>query len=156
MTRKDNTGSLHWSDEDLLNRLYGLEAEAARHPIESCAECAARWQALSERREAVLAAAPVSDDRLRAQRLAVFARIEAPRPMWLWRAMPASAFALLLAAGIALHGPNPQAPATEVAEAGVSDSQLFSEIAQITEQYAPAAADPLRELFAETASQEVK
>jgi hypothetical protein len=156
MTRKDTIASPHWSDDDLLMRLYGLEPDGARHPVDSCADCAARWRILAERREAVLAPPPVSDDRLRAQRLAVFARIEAGRPFWLWRTVPATALALLLAAGVALHGPNPPAPAPEVAVADISDSQLFSEVAQIAEQYAPAAAEPLSGLFSETASQEVK
>lgn len=149
--------SLHWSDEDLLNRLYGLEPAQAPHPLESCLHCESRWQALVARREAVLADPRVSDDRMRAQRAAVFTRLEKERRGWIWRAVPATAaVALLVAIGVSLHAPRPVSPPQEIADAGLSDAQLFSEIARIAEQEAPAAAEPLRALFSETVSTEVK
>lgn len=157
MTRNEVTNHSHWSDEDLVNRLYGLEPAQAPHPLESCGHCAARWQALMARREAVLADPLVCEDRMRTQRLAVFSRLESARRGWIWRVVPATAAAaLLLAIGVSLHAPRPVAPAQEIADAGLSDAQLFSEIAMIAEQEAPAAAEPLRALFSETMTTEVK
>jgi hypothetical protein len=156
MWKDEETANAHWSGEDLLDKLYGLEPRPAAHPLESCPECGARWQALLARRQAVLAVPAVPESRLRAQRAAVFARLETVRRGWIWRAVPATAVALVLAAGVSLHAPRPTPPAREMADAGLSDAQLFSEIALLSQQETPAAAEPLRALFSEAAEGEVK
>ena len=142
----------HWGDEDLIGRLYGLDPAAgldAAH-LDACPVCADRWQSLQLRRGRLLeaeAAAPAgSDERLRAQRVAVWKRLEQPRRGWLTRALPLAATALTITIGIALHQVQPPAPSSQLA--AISDEQLFSEIASVVSQETPVAADPIRALFA--------
>lgn len=149
----------HWGDEDLLARLYGLddqEGVAARH-LEWCPECRSRMNALEARRAQLRADVAVPDERLRAQRQAVFARIDSPQRNWMPRLVPAGATALLLVLGITLNRPAPSpAPAPETKMAAVltqSDRELLSDIATLVEGETPRAAAPIRGLFAQKASE---
>jgi hypothetical protein len=156
-----NNDNRHWTDNDLLDRLYGLDPAPGLTPahLDTCPGCGVRWQALENRRAAVVAPAPPSPDveqRLRAQRQTIFARIEHPRRALLWRAVPAGAAAFMLFAGIALHQPVPLTPRTEVAAVSVSDEQLFTEIASVVNRDTPRAADNIRGLFSESSSQEAQ
>ncbi|MBI5282717.1 MAG: hypothetical protein HY858_13615 [Candidatus Solibacter usitatus] len=151
----------HWNDDDLLDRVYGLDPAPGlclAH-LDACPDCSARWQALELRRSAVTASQPLTpaaEQRLRNQRVAVFNRVERPRLAWIWRAVPAGAAAFLFFIGIALHRPAPQPPATQVASVTLTDEQLFAEIASVVNQDAPRAADPIRGLFAENSSKEAQ
>jgi hypothetical protein len=153
--------SPHWRENDLLDRIYGLEPAAglsARH-LDECSGCAEAWTALVARRGVVLAdPGQVSDERLRAQRQEIWARIEQPRRTLIWRAMPAAATALLLFVGVALHQtPGPRSEQTEVASVQtVSDAQLFTEIASVVNQDSPRATDPIQELFSGDATMEAQ
>lgn len=148
----NTNNSPHWTESDLIDRLYGMavpEGLTARH-LDECPECAQSWAALAVRRGVVLAApGQISDERLRAQRQAIWARIEQPRPAMIWRVMPAAATALLLFLGIALHqAPAPRIePAEVTATQTVSDAQLFTEIASVVNRDSPGAVDPIRGLF---------
>ncbi len=151
MTNPNN--SPHWNEDDLLGRIYGLEPSGGRslRHFDNCPECAQAWAGLARRRGLLLnAPAPLSDDQLRAQRQAIWARIEQPRSAMLWRAMPAAAMALMLFAGVALHqNPAPNLETVELAAAQtVSDTQLFTELASVVNQESPRAADPIQGLFA--------
>ncbi len=143
----------HWTEEAMLDRLYGLDPRAgldASH-LDSCAECSARFSSLQARRSVVVDAhAPVSEDRLRAQRLAVFARIETARRPWVWRLVPAAATALVVMMGVALHQPAPVVEPKPVAVLAQSDRELLSEIATLMEEDEPRAAVPIRGLFADS------
>jgi len=148
----------HWTDEDLLVRLYGLDPPEGLETahLDSCQECNSRWLSLESRRRQVLTAPPVSEDRLRAQRQAVFARIEGPRRSApLWGLIPAAATALLLVAGVALNE-RPLAPEPRQAAISASDRELLREIASMVNEETPRAADPIRGLFAEDAGMEVQ
>ncbi|MBN9661898.1 MAG: hypothetical protein J0H49_27125 [Acidobacteria bacterium] len=151
----DNQNSPHWSESDLISRLYGLEPAENRSAghLAECGACAERWQALQLRRRSVVEMAPGTSDRLeerlRAQRQAVWARIEHPRQNLIWRMLPAAATALMIFAGVALHQTKPPAAPVQQASA-VSDAQFFNEIASVVNQETPRAADPLQGLFDST------
>ena len=147
----------HWGDEELLARLYGLDdppGVSARH-LERCPECRSRMNALEARQAQLRADVAVPDERLRAQRQAVFARIDSPQRSWMLRLVPAGATALLLALGITLKQPAP-APVPETKTAAVltqSDRELLSDIATLVEGDTPRAAAPIRGLFAQKGSE---
>lgn len=153
----DNHNSPHWSESDLISRLYGLEPAEGRSAahLTECRDCGERWQALQLRRRTVVDAAPTPseglEERLRAQRQAVWARIEHPRRNLIWRMLPATATALMIFAGVALHQTKPPAAPVQTA-AMVSDAQFFNEIASVVNQETPRAADPLQGLFDNTAA----
>ncbi len=149
-----NQKHAHWTDDELLDRLYVSGGEC------DCAECAARWRTLTERRAGLLEqsrAAELSDQRLREQRAAIWKRIETPRRPLVWRAVPAAATALVLLFGVALNQPAPRVntPVT-TATAQISDEQLMTEVASLLNQDTPRAADPMRALFSETSATEVR
>lgn len=151
----------HWSDEDLLARLYGMDAAPNLSPahFEECPDCAARWSRLSGARAGVLAAsssASCSDERLRAQRLAVWNRIEQPAHSRILRALPAAAACLVVVLAVALNGPAPQPAHPQIASTAVSDEQLFAEIATVVNADAPRAVEPIRGLFNESSNLEVQ
>mgnify|MGYP000881337666 FL=1 len=103
-----NASKNHWTDEDLLTRLYGLDARPHLAPahLDECAECAERWARVSSARAEVLAAASsaaCSEEELRAQRAAVWNRIERPGHVRLLRAVPALATCCVLLLAVALN-----------------------------------------------------
>lgn len=153
----DNHNSPHWSESDLISRLYGLEPAEGRSSahLTECGACGERWQALQLQRRSVVEAVPMPseglEERLRAQRQAVWARIEHPRRNLIWRMLPATATALMIFAGVALHQTKPPAAPVQTISA-VSDAQFFNEIASVVNQETPRAADPLQGLFDNTAA----
>lgn len=155
MGEQTREGARHWEDGDLLLKLYGLAPEggvAGEHLV-SCAECSRRWEALRlARTETLSEAGPVPENRLLAQRRAIWARIEHPRRSWFLKWAPAAATATMLAAGLfLLHPVRPvPAPAAHQAKASaapVSDAELFSDLAAMASTSAPRAAEPIRGLF---------
>jgi hypothetical protein len=130
----------HWCGDELLRRLYGLEDAAT-----GCAECAARLDALRARAAGLRVEPALSDEFLRAQRQAVFARIEARRDLpFGWRA-PVAATALLFVAAIALQKSEPVYYEPEIA--AMSDAQFFAEIADVVDQDEPRATGAIQGLF---------
>ncbi|GEM_PF-7023324 len=146
----------HWTDQDLLLRLYG--AGAGSHVSEAhfaeCPECAARRDALSSQRASLLSSelsSELLDHRLRAQRTALWERLERPARSRIWQAVPAAATVFLLVIGVALHQPSPQPQPQQLAAASaVTDEQLFNDIVSVVNQDAPRAADSMRGLFSES------
>jgi hypothetical protein len=154
------TRTKHWTDEDLLARLYGADPapQVDLSHFDDCPDCAARWTRLAGARGAVLAAAsaaPCRDETLRAQRLAVWERIERPARTRLLRAAPAAATCLVLLLAVALNHPTPQPVPTQIATA-VSDDQLFTDIASVVNADSPRAVEPLRGLFPESSHTEMQ
>lgn len=141
----------HWSEDRMLDRLYGLETppELTEIHLHECPECVPRWQALTERRAALLAqpAPPVSEQRLRHQRQTVFARIEQRRPHGVWALAPAAATALLIVFGVALQTPAPVPETPTAAVISQTDRELFTEIAALMEDDMPRATGAFRGLF---------
>lgn len=154
--------SAHWTDEELLSRLYGVgpeEAARAEH-LSVCAECSARWRRLEESRGRILESAQlavVDDARLRAQRDAVWRRLEESRRPWIWRIVPAGATAALVLVAVLLNTPAPRIEPADVASVHqISDEQLFNEIASMVNEEAPRAAKTIQGLFDAEAAVEVR
>ncbi len=150
-----STPHRHIPDDDLLLNLYSAEKPGG---LDGCPDCTARWERLSARRNTVLATAAnaaCSDERLRAQRQAVWHRIEHPAHVRLLRALPAAATMCVLLVAVVLQSPAPQ-PATKQVAAAVSDEQLFNDIAKVVNDSEPRAVEPMRGLFNESTSVEVR
>jgi len=145
----------HWSNEELLARLYGVDVEnAGAEHLEECAECAGRWRQLLIRRAAAVsqaAEASISDERLRSQRAAVWARIDRRPAVWLWKWVPAGAAAGVVGLGLLLLSPAlaPHKGLAPAAQTRISDEQLFADVAVLSSPEAPRGAAPIRELFEE-------
>jgi hypothetical protein len=151
--------STHWSDEELLQRLYGLasaDRDGAEH-FAQCQDCAARWEILSGRRSEFLVAAAsveIAEDQLQRQRRQIWERIESSHGSALWKWAPAGATALLLALGLLLVrpakfvDPNPAISSVEQRPAAaMSDTELFGELATMSSPENIHGADALQGLF---------
>jgi hypothetical protein len=145
---------VHWTDDELLGRLYGLapagNPRADAH-LAACESCRGRWASLMERRAAVLVPPVADEQRLRAQREAVWARIERRPSNAFWRAVPVAATALLLVVGVALHVPAPAPVENTVASVQaqhMSDEQLMADIYSVIDEETPGPVQPIRALFA--------
>jgi len=162
----------HWQDDDLLRKLYGLEPERAvsGEHLAVCPECSGRWEKLQLARAKSLSEAGtgvVPDERLLAQRKAVWARIDHPRRFWMSKWAPAAATSLMLAAGVLLLHPQrplpaPAQPASRTAQvsakaaaaAQISDAELFSDLSAMASPAAPKAVEPIRGLFESSGTDE--
>lgn len=146
----------HWSDAQLLDRLYcaGTPPGLSEAHLAGCPDCARRWSALEASRARLLEAPPpaFSGDRLRAQRAAVFARMEQPPPRALWALAPATA--LMLAMGVLLHSPAPRIETQTAAVLTQSDRELLNDIAALVEEDAPRATGAIQGLFDSSAAGE--
>lgn len=134
----------------MVSHLYGLDpAEGlnAGH-LETCELCHSAWLGVNERRRESLSGMAVSEDLLRRQRRAVFARIEKPRrPSPLWGLVPAAMTALLLV-GVSFQSPKP-VEYEQTAAITASDRELFNELSEMMQEDTPRAAAPIRALFVE-------
>lgn len=146
----------HWSGAQLLGRLYGLDAPPglSEEHLAGCPDCAGRWSAIQASRARQLdAPAPaIGGERLRAQRGAVYARIEQGRPRTLWTLAPATA--LMLVMGVMLQSPAPRAETQTAAVLTQTDRDLFNDIAALVEEDAPRAAGAMQGLFESSANGE--
>ncbi len=136
--------SEHWSDDHLIDRLYGIGPEDGH--LEKCPPCARRWEAIRRRSESLRQAEiEVSEDHLVAQRRAIRARLGEKRRV-LPRVLVPVLATLLLAAIVILdrHAPAPR-PAVDK----VSDAQLFDDVFNRISGTEPNAMGPIRSLFEE-------
>ncbi len=141
----------HWGREEMVSHLYGLDLAAGLETahLETCDRCRAEWAELQLRRRESAAGRVVSEDQMRRQRKAVFARIERPaRPTPLWGLAPAAATALLLVMGIATQAPRPMEN-VQTAAITASDRELFNELSEMLSEDTPRGAAPIRALFVE-------
>jgi hypothetical protein len=134
----------HWSDEQLVARLYGIGPEDGH--LEVCPSCARRWEAIRCRYESLRPAAiDVPEEYLAAQRRAIRARLGAKRHPFP-RVLVPVLVTLLLAAIVIVYKPAPTPPpAAEKA----SDSQLFDDVFRMVSGTEPNAIGPIRSLFEE-------
>jgi hypothetical protein len=136
----------HWTDEELVNVLYGVGPEG-KH-LEGCADCQARLTDMRANRAKVETAQDVSFDFLAAQRRAIYQRIEQPARWW-------SSFSVRrVAAGIAtvavLTGSAymyEQNRAVEMAKERAADAKLLQEVSAMAMDSGSASAEPLQGLF---------
>ena len=134
----------HWSDEELVARLYGVGPEDGH--LEVCDSCARRWEAIRCRYENLRPAGiEVSAEFLAAQRRAIHARLGEKRHRFPRALVPVLA-TLLLAAIVIVYRPAPESkPPVEK----ISDSQLFDDVFRMVSDPAPTAVGPIRSLFEE-------
>jgi hypothetical protein len=133
----------HWSDEELIGRLYGVGPEDGH--LEQCAECARRFEAVLEVRRQVLEPPAVSEQFLVNQRRMIRSRLAAcaPRP-GLLRIVPAAfAAAAVVLLAVVLYRPAP-VPAPDL---GIADSELYADVYSIVQSNEPLAVQPIHALF---------
>jgi anti-sigma factor RsiW len=143
-------GASHWSDEELLDYLYGIEPEdkAKLSHLAQCTECLRRAEEWHATRSQVTAAPDIQESFLAAQRAAVYRRLERNRgARWFMPLAPAAATMALMLLAIFLHQPAPAPPTKEVA---ITDSQFFSEVYEDVYGSEPKGLDTIHGLFEET------
>jgi len=138
--------SEHWTDDQLIDRLYGVGPSNGH--FENCADCQARFASIETRRRQIPMDESVSDNFLAAQRRAIYARLEQPR-RW-WHAWPLGRFAAVAAMFVALAGTVTlyQSHRREIAESR-ADAQLAQDVSQMSFESEPPATAPLKGLFVE-------
>jgi predicted anti-sigma-YlaC factor YlaD len=142
----------HWTDEQLIEELYGIGPRADH--IQTCSYCRERLsRMLAARRSIEAEASPleqVSFDLLRAQRRSIYERL-AKAPRWhisvqVRRWAAAGAMVALLSGGAMLYEQNQR---QEAAQNKVTDAQLVQEVSRIANDSEPSPTAPLQELFDE-------
>ena len=135
--------SLHLTDDQLLDRIYGLSEADGEH-LQACPDCQVRLSRMQQRRDQLIESAPISNQQLRQQRRAILNRLSVPAPALRLAWAPVAA-AVVLLAGFAftpkVEAP-PAAPVVEVVETG-----WFEETYSATRVIEPRAATPIRRLF---------
>jgi hypothetical protein len=138
--------SEHWSDEDLIDKLYGIGPDDAH--LSECTECRARWLQFEARREEVLRPVEVAPELLGKQRKAIRNRIHGTGPAQSRRLAPALATMAVLVLGVMLSQPSPEPPTIAQNQAN-GDTEFFTEIYTMVESPTPWAAEPIDGLFEE-------
>lgn len=134
--------SKHFSDEDLINRLYEVGREDSH--LDKCEDCRLRWLRLLERRQQVPAPPEVSEELLAAQRRSVYQRLETGRGgLWILQPAPALAAVSLVVLGVLLSGPVPPPQPTLAS----NDAQFYTEIYSLVENTEPEVMAPIYGLF---------
>lgn len=130
----------HWSDEDLIDRLYDAGREDPH--LDECEGCRARWLELLERRQQMLEEPDVPADFLAAQRREIYQRLDSAEHAWPFRLAPALAAMAAVVLGIVLSLPAPPPQPT----LALNDT-FYTEIYSMVESPEPAAAEPIYALF---------
>ena len=131
----------HWSDDDLVGRLYGAGPDDAH--LTECPDCAQRWQRLIEKRERILEPPNVPEAFLASQRREVQRRLERPGKSvrWLSLAAAGATAGVVMLAVLLLYRPTPPP------EPPAADSELYADIYSLVQSDVPQAAEPIRALF---------
>ncbi len=135
----------HYSDEDLVARLFGLGSDDAH--LAECEECTRRWDQIRGRNELRRPAEiEVPAELLAAQRRAVYARVERRSRRLPLRWLPLPVAALLLVMMIfTVFKPASHKPPKDV----ISDDQALQEVFTTGSRMEPAGLKPVESLFEE-------
>jgi hypothetical protein len=134
--------SPHLSDDQLLDRLYGIATDSH---LQDCVPCAERFRQLERRRAELVEPTAVSAEFLAAQRRKIYSRLdEKPRMGLRWA--PALAAAFVLAVGLLVYRSPATAP-VPASKADTGDAQLFSEVYSMEQSTEPRGAAPIHALF---------
>lgn len=139
---QEHLSSAHLSDDQLIDRLYGLSADDAH--LAHCGDCSRRWSELRARRARLAEPEEVSSAFLAAERRKIYARLgERPgaSPKWVPWAPAALAAACLLLIGVFVYRPAPSH------HNDVADAQLFADVYAMEQSTEPRAAAPINALF---------
>ena len=135
----------HWSDEDLVNRLYEVDSDD-RH-LGECEGCRERWLGLVERRVELMSAAEPAPEFFVRQQQQIMRRIDKPA----WHSMglrlaTAAASLAIVGAGLLFVGQNGTV-APSPASLSAEDRQLQADIAALSEVPTSQATKPITALF---------
>jgi len=138
----------HWTRDDITQWLYGLHENASH--LDRCDLCAREAASAKSRRQEFLAAferqgEDVPQQRLAAQRRAIYQRLEQPRPSF-WNNRVAASLALALLMAVLSFKMLDQRSAY-VPLINPSDERLYSEMVAIDQSSEPRAIQPLEKLF---------
>jgi hypothetical protein len=142
--------SNHLSDDQLVDRFYGLASKDDAH-LNACALCQSRWTKLQRCHTDATGEAGRSPEFFHQQRRRIFGRLAAPVSSLRANLMPV-ALALLLMLGLVVSQPMRTGPptspqnvkATQIIEAG-----WFEDTYSATRVLEPRATSPIRELFSQ-------
>jgi hypothetical protein len=144
--RIESTQSGHWTDDQLIDHLYGLGPNDGH--LSNCGECSTRLQTMQARRRQVSADEVVSDSFLAAQRRSIYARLSKPQRWWhefsMMKVAAAAAMVLVLGGTAAVYENHQR----ELAESR-ADAQLAQDVSQMSFESEPQATAPLKGLFVE-------
>jgi hypothetical protein len=145
----------HWTDDQLIEHLYGLNAE---HPhldaghLDACADCQTRLSSMLARRQAVESNSSEEEpgfEFLAAQRRKIYARLTEPRHFWsdsrLRRWASAAVTVAVLGGGFLIYEDHRQ----QVMDNKISDAQLAQEVSSMAQESEPGPTAPLQVLFDE-------
>lgn len=135
-------GHTHWTEDELLDRLYGL---AAGEGESDCPECRARWEELRRRRTRLLLPPQLPPALLADQRRSLRERVERHRSAWNWWLVPA--LPALLAVAFFLQPNAPREYAELANGAAGSDQALFEQVFREVTRAEPLALSPAQALF---------
>ncbi len=135
-------GHTHWTEDELLDRLYGL---TGGEDEPGCPECRARWEELTRRRNRLGEPPSLPAGFLAAQRRAIWERLEQRSGIWRWRLVPV--LPVLLAAALFLQPPQPRQYPEIAAGAAGYDQVWFEQVFLEAARTEPLAFTPARELF---------
>jgi hypothetical protein len=142
----------HFTIDELIDRLYGLEPGAADGAdpcdahLENCADCGNRWNEMLRMKAAGAIAESPSRDFLAAQRRKIYARLgEKSRSRMAWA--PALAAAALLAIGVAVYRPASAPGPLRLTQPDSADAQLFADVYSMEQSMEPSVVAPIHTLF---------
>ena len=122
----------HWSDDDLLEHLYGLKSE--NEHFKTCSECAARARILEDARARIAEPPDVPHELLEAQRRSIHQRLGSRVYTWhpmRW-AMSAAAIGAIALGLTLFQTREPQHPHS-------GDDQFYAELSSLEQTTAPRA-----------------
>jgi len=148
--------SMHLSDDQLVDRLYGIAMEGDGH-LDACPECQSRWSRVQQRRDSVVVSVQPPAEYFHQQRRELQQRLDSTstRRSFAVVLVPAM-FAVLLMAGLVFTKTASKAPAPApiAAAAPIVEVGWFEDAYSVTREMEPRAASPIRHLFeAEAVSQ---
>ncbi len=142
----------HWTDEQLIEYLYGVGPEDQH--LDTCPNCQERLSVMQARRGAVELNPSFQDEAsfefLAAQRRKIYGRLGEPIHWWsghqLRRWASAAAMALVLGGGFVVYEQNHR---QRVMDNRVSDAQLAQDVSLMAQDSEPQPTAPLQALFDE-------
>ena len=128
----------HLTDEDLINRLYGIGREDSH--LENCEWCHRRWMELQQRRRQLAAPPEIPAEFLAAQRRSIHERLEqVGTGHRRFRLAPVLAFLSVAVLAAVLTKPVPPPPPSVAS----NDSGLYTEIYSMVENPDPGGTDTI-------------
>lgn len=137
----------HWTDDEILEALYGLRPEDAH--LRNCTDCHERWRNAVEQRRWIARGVTVPVELLSEQRTRIYDRVESRGFGLGVRLSPALAAVAVVVLGLFVSAPQPKTDPAVSAMSAKSDAQFFNEISSMVDSAEPRAAAPIRNLFQE-------